>query len=287
MQPARRAKGVSVRHLVPTQATPFLKWAGGKSQLLNTFERFYPASFNRYLEPFLGGGAVFFHLAARQNKLKAVLSDCNEELINCYLMIRDEPEEVIDELREHRNDVHYFYKVRALDTKILDDTERAARMIFLNRTCYNGLYRVNRKGEFNVPFGKYKNPKLVDQHNILAASSVLKDAQIVCQPFERVVGKARQGDFVYLDPPYHPLNSTSNFTGYTKGSFNFSDQERLARVFKALTEKGCYVMLSNSDIPAIKELYREFRIETVQAQRAINSNGSKRGRINELLILNY
>ncbi len=294
MQPARRAKGTNVRHLVKAPAnlvkapaTPFLKWAGGKSQLLSTFEKFYPKSFNRYFEPFLGGGAVFFSLAARNHGLKAVISDCNEELINCYLMLRDNPDEVIEELREHRNDIHYFYKIRELVSEELDDAERAARMIFLNKTCFNGLYRVNRKGQFNVPFGRYKNPKLVDVQNIHAVSRVLANAQIVCQPFEKVVSKARQNDFVYLDPPYHPLSATSNFTGYTKGAFNFADQERLAEVFQSLSQKGCHVMQSNSDIPAIRELYSGFRIETVQAHRAINCNGEKRGRINELLILNY
>lgn len=274
-------------NLVKAPATPFLKWAGGKSQLLSTFEKFYPKSFNRYFEPFLGGGAVFFSLAARNQGLKAVISDCNEELINCYLMLRDNPDEVIEELREHRNDIHYFYKIRELVSEELDDAERAARMIFLNKTCFNGLYRVNRKGQFNVPFGRYKNPKLVDVQNIHAVSRVLANAQIVCQPFEKVVSKARQNDFVYLDPPYHPLSATSNFTGYTKGAFNFADQERLAEVFQSLSQKGCHVMQSNSDIPAIRELYSGFRIETVQAHRAINCNGEKRGRINELLILNY
>jgi DNA adenine methylase len=287
MQPARRAKGTNVRHLVTAKATPFLKWAGGKSQLLTTFDKFYPKSFNRYFEPFLGGGAVFFSLAARYDGLKATISDCNDELINCYLMVRDQPDEVIEELREHRNDIHYFYKIRSLNAEDLDEAERAARMIFLNKTCFNGLYRVNRKGQFNVPFGRYKNPKLVDSQNLYAVSRVLSNAQIVCQPFEKVVAKARQNDFVYLDPPYHPLNSTSNFTGYTKGAFNFADQERLANVFKSLSQKGCFVMQSNSDIPAIRELYSGFRIETVQANRAINCNGDKRGRVNELIILNY
>ncbi|CAN5146088.1 DNA adenine methylase [soil metagenome] len=287
MQPARRANGTGVRHLVKAPATPFLKWAGGKSQLLSTFDKFYPKTFNRYFEPFLGGGAVFFSLAARNHGLKAVISDCNDELINCYVMLRDQPDAVIEELREHRNDIHYFYKIRELISEELDDAERAARMIFLNKTCFNGLYRVNRKGQFNVPFGRYKNPKLVDVQNIHAVSRVLSNAQIVCQPFEKVVSKARQNDFVYLDPPYHPLSSTSNFTGYTKGAFNFGDQERLAEVFKSLSQKGCHVMQSNSDIAAIRELYSGFRIETVQAHRAINCNGEKRGRINELLILNY
>jgi DNA adenine methylase len=288
MQPARRANGTGVRQIAQTQpATPFLKWAGGKSQLLSTFNKFYPPTFNRYFEPFLGGGAVFFSLAARNKGFKAVISDCNAELINCYVMLRDQPDAVIEALGKHRNDIHYFYKVREQDCDDLDDAERAARMIFLNKTCFNGLYRVNRKGQFNVPFGRYKNPKLIDHQNIAAVSRVLANAQITCQPFEQVVAKTRQNDFVYLDPPYHPLSNTSNFTGYTKGSFTFADQERLAATFKSLSQKGCHVMQSNSDIPAIRELYSGFRIETVLANRAINCNGEKRGRINELLILNY
>lgn len=288
IQPARRANGDRVR-LVPHdhRAVPFLKWAGGKSQLLSTFKDFYPKNFNRYFEPFLGGGAVFFNLAALTPGLKSFISDCNPDLINCYKMLRDEPDAVIEALRKHRNDKHHFYKIREQDGSDLDSAERAARMIFLNKTCFNGLYRVNRKGQFNVPFGKYKNPKIVDQQNIMAVSKVLANADISCQPFEKVVAKARQGDFVYLDPPYHPLSTTSSFTGYTSVSFNFADQERLATVFKTLTQRGCYVMLSNSDIEPIRELYSDYRTETVLANRAINCNAERRGRINELLILNY
>lgn len=288
MQPARRAKGTGVRQIAPSQpATPFLKWAGGKSQLLSTFDRYYPKTFNRYFEPFLGGGAVFFNLAAKHRGLKAIVSDCNAELINCYVMVRDQPQAVLRALKKHRNDVHYYYKVREMDADSLDEAERAARMIFLNKTCFNGLYRVNRKGEFNVPFGKYKNPKLVDKPNIEAVSEVLANALISCQPFEQVVARAKRHDFVYFDPPYHPVSNTSNFTSYTKGAFTLADQERLAATFKQLSDKGCYVMLSNSDIPVIRNLYEGFRIETVQANRAINCNGKKRGRVSELLILNY
>ena len=268
-------------------ASPFLKWAGGKSQLLKVYQELLPRRFARYFEPFLGGGAVFFHLANRHPGLRAILSDCNAELINCYTIVRDHLPELIEALKCHRNDRHHFYKVRAMDLELLDQTERAARLIFLNRTCFNGLYRVNRKGQFNVPFGKYKNPKILDEINLTGCRSVLADADISCQSFEHVVKRARTGDFVYMDPPYHPLNATSNFTSYTNGAFRFEDQMRLADVFRALDRKGCLVMLSNSDTPEIRELYQGYRIEVVLAARAINSRADRRGRINELVVLNY
>lgn len=268
-------------------AGPFLKWAGGKSQLLPTFNRYFPERFNRYFEPFVGGGAVFFHLAARRPSFRSVISDSNEELINCYEMLRDKPQQVIDALNNHRNDKHHFYRVRALDTAGLNAVDRAARLIFLNKTCFNGLYRVNRSGQFNVPFGKYKNPRFVDHVNIMAVSRILAETEILCSPFEKVLARARKDDFVYLDPPYQPLSSTSSFTGYTKGNFGLDDQKRLADSFKSLNRRGCYVMLSNSDTAAIRDLYKGFRIETVFATRAINCNAERRGRISEILVLNY
>ncbi|HEY9714476.1 MAG TPA: Dam family site-specific DNA-(adenine-N6)-methyltransferase, partial [Chroococcales cyanobacterium] len=177
---------------------PFLKWAGGKSQLLPTFVRYFPKKFNRYHEPFLGGGAVFFHLASRIPQMRATISDGNEELINCYKMIRDYPYEVLEALKLHRNDKHHFYKIRAQDTARLSNPERAARLVFLNKTCFNGLYRVNRSGQFNVPFGKYKNPKFVDEKNIFAVSDILTHADILHSPFETILQRAKKGDFVYL-----------------------------------------------------------------------------------------
>lgn len=264
-----------------------MKWAGGKSQLLSTFGRYFPKSFNRYFEPFLGGGAVFFHLVARNPGLDAVVSDSNNELINCYKMIQTNLDELVSELKRHRNDKHYFYKVRAMDISGMSECERAARMIFLNKTCFNGLYRVNRKGQFNVPFGKYTNPRIVDERNLIAVRSALANARIVCAPFDVVLTKAARGDFVYLDPPYQPLSSTSSFTGYTRHSFGEEDQKRLTRTFDALTRRGCLVMLSNSDTDFVRDLYSSYRTETVKATRAINSRADRRGRINELLILNY
>lgn len=268
-------------------ASPFLKWAGGKSQLLRTFESMFPKNFNGYFEPFIGGGAVLFHLLTKNPDLQATLSDSNEELINCYRCVRDEVEDVIDALRKHRNDIHHFYKVRAQDVKRLSNAERAARLIFLNKTCFNGLYRVNRKGQFNVPFGRYKNPKICDEQNLRTVSRALTYVQLYSKPFDSVLERANKGDFVYFDPPYQPLSKTANFTSYTSKAFAVSDQQRLADVFKALSERGCQVMLSNSDNEVIRDLYRDFRIEEVLATRAINSDPQKRGKITELLILNY
>ncbi len=268
-------------------AYPFLKWAGGKSQLLGQFETMFPKAFNGYLEPFIGGGAVLFHLLNKNPDRAATLSDSNEDLINCYRCVRDEVEDVIDALKKHRNDIHHFYKIRAQDVKKLSNAERAARLIFLNKTCFNGLYRVNRKGQFNVPFGRYKNPKICDEQNLRTVSRALTYVQLYCKPFDSVLERAAKGDFVYFDPPYQPLTNTSNFTSYTSKAFAISDQQRLADVFKALSDRGCHVMLSNSDNEIIRDLYREFRIEEVMASRAINSNPQKRGKITELLILNY
>lgn len=247
----------------------------------------FPKAFNGYLEPFVGGGAVLFHLLNKNPDMPATLSDSNAELINCYRCVRDEVEDVIDALKKHRNDIHHFYKIRAQDVKKLSNAERAARLIFLNKTCFNGLYRVNRKGQFNVPFGRYKNPKICDEQNLRTVSRALTYVQLYCEPFDSVLERAVKGDFVYFDPPYQPLTKTSSFTSYTSKAFAVSDQQRLADVFKALSERGCHVMLSNSDNEIIRELYREFRIEEVLASRAINSNPEKRGKITELLILNY
>jgi len=255
--------------------------------LIKHYTPLFPAEFNRYFEPFLGGGAVFFHMVAKNPNLRAVLSDSNVELINCYNMVKNDLGSVIRLLKKHRNDKHHFYAVRALDVSQLSPAERAARLIFLNKTCFNGLYRVNRKGQFNVPFGRYTNPKICDEVNLRAAERALCNTKIVTANFEAVAAQAKQGDFVYLDPPYQPLNATSNFTSYTRNSFGVSDQERLANLFKKLTDKGCYAMLSNSDTPLIRELYSEFRIETVYANRAINSKGDKRGRVAEVSIINY
>lgn len=273
--------------------SPVLKWAGGKTQLLQQFQALFPREgFDSYHEPFVGGGAVFFHLYSEQKITQAVLSDSNPELINCYQVIRDSVDELIDVLKQHKlnHSKDYFYKIRSLDRDAdvaLNPVERAARMIYLNRTCYNGLWRVNSKGQVNVPIGSYKNPKILDEDKLLAVSTSLSNAGIYQEDFRQVVGRAVSGDFIYFDPPYVPLNTTSSFTSYTADDFGIEDQKDLADVFLQLHRKGCRVMLSNSDTPLVRELYAGFRIESVKATRAINSKPNGRGEIDELVILNY
>jgi DNA adenine methylase len=269
------------------KASPFLKWAGGKSQLLSTFDEFIPDEFNRYYEPFVGGGAVFFHMANRAEGLTAHLSDLNDELVNCYSVVRDNVEQLIKALKKHRNESDYYYQIRAMDTARMNNVQRAARLIYLNKTCFNGLYRVNRKGEFNVPFGSYKNPRTCDEDNLRAVSAALRNTKIEHKHFGDALESARKGDFVYLDPPYQPLSATSNFTSYTSKCFGEKDQRELARIFDELHKRGCKVMLSNSHNEFIAQLYRKYRLEVVYANRAINCRADRRGRISELLILNY
>jgi DNA adenine methylase len=269
------------------RAAPFLKWAGGKTQLLPAFDQFVPARFNQYYEPFVGGGAMFFHMHNLKPAASAVLSDLNEELINCYRVVRDDVDELIACLKKHRNEKDYFYKVRAQDTARMSDAQRAARLIYLNKTCFNGLYRVNRRGQFNVPFGSYKNPRTCDEANLHAVSHALQHVTLQTQSFAKSLRSAGKGDFVYLDPPYQPLSTTSNFTSYTSKCFGESDQQELARTVKELDRRGSKFMLSNSDNEFIRALYADFRIETVLATRAINCRGDRRGKITEVLVLNY
>ena len=269
------------------RATPFLKWAGGKSQLLTTYDGMFPKTFKRYFEPFTGGGAVFFNLKNKHKPFPATLCDLNDDLINCYKVIRDNVEALIEVLKNHHNDEAYFYKMRAIDSRCLSEVERAARLIFLNKTCFNGLYRVNSKGQFNVPFGFYKNPRTCHESNLRACNLALQNVDLICRPFDQVLTHAKKGDFVYFDPPYHPLSSTANFTSYTKNCFSGANQEHLAEVFATLNKRGCHVALSNSDCEFIRHLYKDFRIETVSAIRAINCKAEGRGRITEVLVLNY
>ncbi len=280
---------------IRTQAASFVKWAGGKSQLLEQFGPLFPARFNRYIEPFVGGGAVFFHLY-NQGRIGngAILNDLNQELMNCYEVIRDRVEELIEELRRHephKTEKSYFYEIRGWDRKPgfkeRSPVEQAARTIFLNRTCYNGLYRVNSRSQFNVPFGSYKNPTICDEDNLRAVSQALQGVELRSEDFERCVEWAGPGDFLYLDPPYHPLSDTASFTSYTSDDFGEDDQRRLAEVFRQLDQKGCIVMLSNSYTPLIKELYADYRREIVNAIRAISCKGDGRGSIPEFVILNY
>lgn len=273
-----------VETLVP--ARPFLKWAGGKTQILAQMEPFFPKDYRTYFEPFLGGGAVFFHLRPE----KAVLADSNPELLNTFTVVRDDPEGLMKALDEHltqRTEESYFYEVRATNPSTLSPVERAARTIFLNKTCFNGLYRVNADGNFNVPWGGYKNPTLYDRENLLAASALLRGKKIVLSDYRKVCARTKVGDFVYLDPPYHPMSETSRFTGYTKEDFGSREQRKLAEVYRRLDTRGVLVMLSNSSTTLVRTLYEGFHIRSLKATRAINSKGTGRGAIDELLITNF
>ncbi|GIK09978.1 MAG: DNA adenine methylase [Anaerolineales bacterium] len=267
------------------KAKPFIKWAGGKSQLLPDMSKLFPPKdqIRRYFEPFLGGAAVFFYL----QHPRSFLSDSNKELVELYQVVQKNVEELITALKVHRNDPNYFYEIRALSPLDLTPVQRAARFIYLNKTCFNGLYRVNSKGEFNVPFGKYKNPNICDEEGLRAASLALRHAKITTNDFESILSRAKPTDFIYFDPPYHPINKTSSFTSYTSDKFSDDEQKRLACVYRELANRGCFVMLSNSDTPLIRELYKDFYINEIQASRAINSKPEGRGKITELLVINY
>ena len=265
---------------------PFVKWAGGKRQLLEVLLKNVPARFNTYIEPFVGGGALLFALLPD----RAIIGDANCELMNAYSVIKDNVEELITSLERHRNDEDYYYEIRNLDPSTLSPVERASRFIYLNKTCYNGLYRENSRGVFNVPFGRYKNPKILDRDNLRAVSEFLNSSNvlILCQDYRETCKLANEGDFVYLDPPYHPISKTASFTKYSRHDFSAEDQKRLAEVFRELDRKGCYVMLSNSNTEFIKSLYRGYYIQELEASRAINCKGDGRRRKKiELLIKNY
>lgn len=267
-------------------ARPFLKWAGGKGRLLSQYAPLFPAQIANYHEPFLGSGAVFFSLRAGIGG-DVHLSDQIEELIGTYRAVRDDVEAVIRALKRHIYDRAHYYRVRGQDPAPLSPPRRAARFICLNRTGYNGLYRVNRKGEFNVPFGRHKNPTICDAEGLRQASAALQGAALSCCGFRELDKKARRGDFVYLDPPYHPLSKTANFTSYTAGNFGEEEQSQLAGICRNLDGKGAKFMLSNSDTPFIRRLYRGFGMVRIQAARAINSRPERRGKVAELVIRNY
>lgn len=277
---------------VKTEADPFVKWVGGKRQLLAQFRELglYPSEFNstscRYFEPFVGGGAVFFDLQPKN----ATLSDLNSELITTYKIIRDDVEPLILSLKKHIYDKDYFLKTRAMNPVEMSELDVASRFIYLNRTCFNGMYRVNSKGQFNVPFGRYKNPIICDEDNLRAVSKALRGVEILNVDYKIVISKAKAGDFVYFDPPYYPISSTSSFTSYTKDGFAEKEQVELRDTFAGLSNRGCYVMLSNSDSAFIRDIYGGLKnviITTVSAGRAINSKATSRGKITELVITNY
>ena len=268
---------------------PFLKWAGGKRQLLPEINKYIPKSFNTYYEVFVGAGAVFLDL----EKEHCVINDKNEELINCYNVIKNNVEELIKELKTYHNSKEFFLHIRGLDRdkkyNELGPIKKAARFIYLNRTCFNGLYRVNKKGYFNVPFGDYKNPKIVDEENLRAIHNYLvgKNIEITNVDFVDCLKNVKEGDFVYLDPPYDPLNTTSDFTAYGKDGFSKEDQKRLKEALDDLNKKNIKWLLSNSSTDFIKELYKDYTIIEVDARRNINSDATKRGAIKEVLVKNF
>lgn len=254
-------------------AKPILKWAGGKTQMLGDLLPKVPSSYRRYIEPFLGGGAMFFALQPEQ----AVIADSNPELINLYRQVANHVDDVVCQLKKYENTQEMFYAVRGQDWTMLPEAEAAARTIFLNKTCFNGLYRVNKKGRFNVPFGKYKNPKICDEEGLKAASAALKKAEIVCGDYLLVLEHyAQPGDFVFLDPPYLPISEYSDFKRYTKEQFYEEDHVELAKMVKTLHERGCHVILTNSNHPLVHELYAPFTIDVIQTKRHISCNGSTR-----------
>ncbi|MDU5740139.1 MAG: DNA adenine methylase [Clostridium sp.] len=271
-------------------AAPVLKWVGGKRQLMGEIEKVLPKTYTKYYEPFIGGGAVLFELQPN----KAVINDVNSELINLYNVIKDDVESLIEDLRKHENTAEYFYKIREIDRdrelyEKLSKVEKASRIVYLNKTCFNGLFRVNKAGEFNSPFGKYKNPNIVDEITLRAVSKYFNkaDIKILNGDFEQSLKGIRKGSFVYFDPPYDPVSSSANFTGYDKGGFGRDEQIRLKKLCDKLDKKGVKFLLSNSATDFIKDLYKDYNIEVVKAKRAINSNGNARGEVDEVLVRNY
>lgn len=271
-------------------AMPVVKWLGGKRQLLESITPLLPKKITTYCEPFLGGGAVLFSIQPS----KAIVNDINSDLITVYEVIRDNVDALIDSLYKHKNTPEYFYEVRDMDRDkeryiSLSEIEKASRLLYLNKTCYNGLFRVNLSGEFNSPFGYYKNPNIVNEPTLRAVSKFLNACDITFyhEDFVQVLSNIPKGSFVYLDPPYDPVSDTANFTGYNKGGFDRRNQICLKECCDELTEKNIKFMLSNSATSFIKDLYKDYNITFVEAKRAINSVGSRRGAIEEVLIRNY
>lgn len=271
--------------------SPVLKWVGGKRQLLNEIIPMIPSNCSTYVEPFIGGGAVLFELQPK----KAIINDYNSELVNVYTVIKEHPEDLIKELQFHKknNTAEHFYMVREYDRKTnlfsqMTNVQKAARIIYLNKTCYNGLYRVNSAGQFNSPYGKYKNPNIVNEHVIRAMSKYFNENTITIKngDYKEALKGLRKGAFVYLDPPYMPLSTSSSFTGYTENGFDENKQRELKEECDKLDKKGIKILQSNSDCEFIRELYKDYNIKTIKAKRSINSKGNSRGEINEVLIYN-
>jgi DNA adenine methylase len=273
----------------PREAAPFVKWVGGKGRLLSQLRPLLPSGVEhmRHVEPFVGGGALFFS----RRPGRALLTDINPTLVAAYSAIHDDVEGVITALRglagRHSKETYYRVRERYNQGRRVSASKRAAMFIYLNKTCFNGLHRVNRKGEFNVPVGSYKNPRILNEDGLRAASRALKDAQLKCAPFDALLENAKPGDFIYFDPPYEPVSQTASFTSYARDGFSQEDQIRLRDVYKALDRRGCKLMLSNSDVSFIRRLYGNFNIDTVAAPRAINCDAKKRGKVSELIVRNY
>ncbi|MCB9652910.1 MAG: DNA adenine methylase [Deltaproteobacteria bacterium] len=280
MQRAQQIRSVS--------ASPFLKWAGGKNQLLKDILPRLPQKIGVYYEPFIGGGALFFALASERRFQKAVIGDRNPALVDAYQTVRDDVEALMVHLRAHAahaTDADYFYQMRALDPQAMTRVERTARLLFLNKTCFNGLFRVNRRGQFNVPFGRYKNPRVLNPGLLRACSAALQGVEIVEGDFEALAERAGPNDAIYFDPPYVPLSATSSFTAYDRHPFGRTEHARLARAYRACLARGATALLSNSDCEETRKLYRGLWVETVSATRAINVVASKRGQVNEVLVV--
>ena len=282
-------------HLIAVhQPKPFVKWVGGKRQLMQELENNFPKQFGTYHEPFLGGGAVMFNLLTKEPQLSCHVSDFNSDLILAYVTIRDKLGKLIESLENHSKNYHkdstdYYYEVRKQEPK--QQIEKVSRLIFLNRTCFNGLYRVNKKGQFNVPLGRYTNPNIVNKENLTAVSRVLQSRKIKisCRDFEAVLDDTKKGDLIYFDPPYQPVSDTANFTSYTHRDFTEDDLQRLVELANQLNSKGCNVLLSNSNSKIVKNYFSEkhWSVSEINANRAINSNSQKRTGHKEVLIKNY
>ena len=266
---------------------PFVKWVGGKGAIVEQLIELLPDEYNRYFEPFVGGGAMFFAIRPKH----AYLSDVNPELIASYKAVKHHVNELIEDLKTHVYDKAYYYAIRdadrSTDFENWSDIQRASRFIYLNKTCYNGLCRVNSRGQFNTPMGRYKDPRIVDEKNLRACSKALRQARIARAPFQRVERLAESGDFVYFDPPYVPLNPTSNFTAFSRNGFSQHMQQELRDLCVRLDKRGVMFMLSNSSAPLVHELYRGFRVREILVGRPVNSQAGKRGKIAELVITNY
>ena len=273
---------------------PFVKWVGGKRQIMQDLENRFPNKFGTYHEPFLGGGAVMFNLLSKEPRLACNVSDFNADLILAYLTIRDKLGKLIESLENHsknyhKNSIEYYYQVRKQEPK--QQIDKVSRLIFLNRTCFNGLYRVNKKGQFNVPLGRYTNPNIVNKENLTAVNLLLQSEKIKisCRGFEAVLDDTKKDDLIYFDPPYQPISSTANFTNYTHRDFTEDDLQRLVDLANQLNSKGCHVLLSNSNSKTVKDYFSEkhWSIHEINANRAINSNSKKRTGHKEIIIKNY